>query len=75
MASGVTETTRLHFTDELEFLRQVSQQYSLKQLLAVSQLTLATRHQLEQNISFQNVSEQLTIQIVQTLNGKTGARV
>ena len=75
VASGVTETTRLHFTDELEFLRQVSQQYSLKQLLAVSQLTLATRHQLEQNISFQNVSEQLTIQIVQTLNGKTGARV
>lgn len=75
VASGVTETTRLHFTDELELLRQVSQQYSLKQLLAVSQLTLVTRHQLEQNISFQNVSEQLTIQIVQTLNGKTGARV
>ncbi|EEW53837.1 DNA polymerase III subunit delta' [Limosilactobacillus antri] len=74
VASGVTVSSRLHFADDLDLVKQVSQRYSLDQLLAVSQLTLDTRHQLEQNISFQNVSEQLTIQIVQTLNGNTGAR-
>lgn len=74
VASGVTISSCLHFADDLDLIKQVSQRYSLDQLLAVSQLTLDTRHQLEQNISFQNVSEQLTIQIVQTLNGNTGAR-
>lgn len=74
VANGVTAPDRLHFTGELELINQVSQHYSGTQLLAVSQLTLGTRHQMEQNISFQNISEQLTIQIVQTLNGQMGAR-
>lgn len=69
-ANGVQNQARLHFIDDQQLISEVSQRYSDQELLAVSQLTLATRHELEQNISFQNVVEKLTIQIVQTLTGK-----
>lgn len=39
----------------------------MSQLLTISQLTLEIRHLLSQNINFQNIVEQLTIRIVQTL--------
>lgn len=70
IANGIQEPDRLHFVNDQQLLTEVSHHYPVKQLLAVSQLTLDTRHELEQNISFQNVVEQLTIKIVQALTGK-----
>lgn len=67
IASGITDPSRLHFTNATADLQTVAGRYSAKQILAGSQLTLETRHMLEQNISFQNVAEQLTIRLVQTL--------
>lgn len=67
LANGVTSSSQLHFVDQLTTLQQVVGRYSVEQLLAVSQLTLNDRHLLSQNISFQNVVEQLTIRIIQML--------
>lgn len=67
VASGINDQDRFHFTHEQEQVKAVSQQYSIGQLLTVSQLTLTTRHSLEQNINFQNILEELTIRITQTL--------
>lgn len=66
-ANGITDQDRFHFVEELPAIKSVGQHYSMADLLTVSQLTLATRHYLEQNISFQNIFEELTIRIVQTL--------
>ncbi|MDO4902644.1 MAG: DNA polymerase III subunit delta' [Limosilactobacillus sp.] len=73
-ASGVDAAKRIHYLDSQELITKVSQHYRLSQLLAVSQLTLNTRHELEQNISFQNVVEQLTIKIIKALAGKMEVR-
>lgn len=70
VANGVTGADRLHFLGAQAQLQAVAGQYTMAQLLAVSQLTLGIRHQLSQNINFQNIVEQLTIQIVQTLRGQ-----
>ncbi|MBB1080392.1 DNA polymerase III subunit delta' [Limosilactobacillus sp. STM2_1] len=70
LASGITDPNRLHFNNALSEIREVASRYSVQQLLAASQLTLKTRHLLEQNISFQNVVEQLTIRLVQTLSAR-----
>lgn len=67
VANGVTTPERLHFVNELAQMQTLASRYSVQQLLEVSQLTLDIRHLLSQNISFQNVVEQLTIRIVQTL--------
>lgn len=67
LANGITQPDRLHFVNHMADLQQVVQQYTVKQLLMVSQLTLEDRHLLSQNISFQNVVEQLTIRIIQEL--------
>ena len=68
VSTGVTDTDRLHFSNALIAIQEVVKKYSPAQLLAVSQATLETRHMLEQNISFQNVVEQLTIRLVQILS-------
>lgn len=67
VANGVTSPDRLHFNSEQAQMQQLTERYSMTQLLTVSQLTLEIRHLLSQNINFQNVVEQLTIKIVQTL--------
>lgn len=66
--SGITAANRLHFNNILGEMGEVVRKYSPQQLLAASQLTLETRHMLEQNISFQNIVEQLTIRLVQVLS-------
>lgn len=68
VANGIATADRLHFTGELADFQELTELYSVNQLLAVSQLTLEDRHLFSQNISFQNVSEQLTIRIVQVLH-------
>lgn len=67
VANGVTDPARLHFISEQGQMQALAGQYSMQQLLTVSQLTLEIRHLLGQNINFQNIVEQLTIRIVQTL--------
>jgi DNA polymerase-3 subunit delta' len=67
IATGINDPARLHFTNAVNDLQGVASNYPASKILTASQLTLATRHMLEQNISFQNVAEQLTIRIVQTL--------
>ena len=66
--SGITAANRLHFYNILGEMGEVVRKYSPQQLWAASQLTLETRHMLEQNISFQNIVEQLTIRLVQVLS-------
>lgn len=74
IANGIQAADRLHFVSEQQQLSEVGQRYPIERLLTVSELTLGTRHELEQNISFQNVVEQLTIKIVQALTGKMEER-
>ncbi|WP_252902545.1 hypothetical protein [Paucilactobacillus hokkaidonensis] len=42
-------------------------QYSTRKITAVAQLTLTTGKLLDQNVSFQNIVEQLTIRIIDQL--------
>ena len=67
VATGINDEQRLHFNNIKTQLATVASRYTKKQLLAVSELTLAIRQMLEQNINFQNVAEQLTIRLVQVL--------
>ncbi|MFQ9705679.1 MAG: DNA polymerase III subunit delta' [Limosilactobacillus pontis] len=67
IANGVDDPERLHFVSEQGQMQALTGQYSMSQLLTISQLTLEIRHLLSQNINFQNIVEQLTIRIVQTL--------
>lgn len=60
----------IHFVPAKQQIGDVAKQYSVNQLLQVSQITLTSRRLLDQNISFQNVVEQLTIRIAQVLSGK-----
>lgn len=68
LASGVHDEKRLHFVGAIQDIQTTTSRYQVSQLLAVSQLTLKTRQMLGQNITFQNVVEQLTIRIVQQLH-------
>jgi DNA polymerase-3 subunit delta' len=68
IANGITDEHDLHFLQDQDLLRATAHNYSVSALLSISQETLTGRHLLDQNISFQNVAEQLTIKIVQTLS-------
>lgn len=70
LASGITDADRLHFNNVVNELQTTVNRYPASKILAVSQLTLETRHMLQQNINFQNVAEQLTIRLVQTLGAR-----
>lgn len=70
IATGITDSDRLHFNNIISELQATANRYSSRKILAASQLTLETRHMLEQNINFQNVAEQLTIRLVQTLSAR-----
>lgn len=67
-ANGLTEDQDLHFLQSKDLLMATASKYSVTTLLTISQETLMSRHLLDQNITFQNVAEQLTIKIVQALS-------
>lgn len=66
-ASGLADED-IHFIQAKQTIGEVANRYSINQLLQVSQVTLTSRRLLDQNISFQNVAEQLTIRIAQLLS-------
>lgn len=68
LATGVADDRDQHFTNVQDQLEKVSNQYPVATLLQVCELTLDSRRLLDQNIAFQNVAEQLTIRICQTLS-------
>lgn len=68
VANGMTAEEDLHFLQDKELLTTTAQQYSVQTLLEISQETLASRHLLDQNMAFQNVTERLTIKIAQALS-------
>ncbi|MCQ4965172.1 hypothetical protein NE652_09465, partial [Bifidobacterium pseudocatenulatum] len=67
VANGADEVDDLHFNDQLTMIKEIAQHYRLDQLLKVSELTLETRHLMDQNISFQNTAEQLSLRIINVL--------
>ena len=67
VASGISESDSLHFIDQLAIIQETAQRYRLDQLLQVSELTLETRHLMDQNVSFQNTAEQLSLRIINVL--------
>lgn len=68
IANGMTAEQDLHFLQDQELLTTTAKTYSVPALLKISQLTLTSRHLLDQNMAFQNIAEQLTIKIVQALS-------
>ena len=67
MANGIADERDQHFTNVHDQLKKVSDQYPVSKLLRVCDLTLNNRRLFDQNIAFQNIAEQLTIRICQTL--------
>lgn len=72
IANGIDDQRSQHFLNVQQQLTKVSQQYSVATILAASELTLTSRRLLDQNIAFQNVAEQLTIQLCQQLSSTKG---
>lgn len=68
IANGITDAQDLHFLQSKDLMVNTANSYSTSSLLTVSQETLTSRHLLDQNMAFQNVTEQLTIKIVQALS-------
>lgn len=68
IANGITDDQDLHFLQSKDLMVNTANSYSVSSLLTVSQETLTSRHLLDQNMAFQNVTEQLTIKIVQALS-------
>lgn len=68
IANGITDDQDLHFLQSKDLMVNTANSYSINSLLTVSQETLTSRHLLDQNMAFQNVTEQLTIKIVQALS-------
>lgn len=67
VANHVEEANDLHFVNQQALIKQTAQRYRLDQILVVCELTLATHHLMEQNISFQNTAEQLSLEIIKAL--------
>lgn len=69
LANGMADQD-LHFQMAKQAIQKAVQRYSQRQLLAASELTLKTRRMLDGNVSFQNVSEQLTIRLNNVLQAR-----
>ncbi|MGY0222423.1 DNA polymerase III subunit delta' [Limosilactobacillus fermentum] len=69
LKNRVTEPERLHFRQWQAEVAQLIMPSSAQQVLVASELTLEGRHLLDQNISFQNVVEQLTLRILLVMKG------
>lgn len=69
LKNRVTEPERLHFRQWQAEVAQLIMPSSAQQVLVASELTLEGRHLLDQNISFQNVVEQLTLCLLLVMKG------
>lgn len=69
LKNRVTESERLHFRQWQAEVAQLIMPSSAQQVLVASELTLEGRHLLDQNISFQNVVEQLTLRLLLVMKG------
>lgn len=69
LKNRVTEPERLHFRQWQAEVAQLIMPSSAQQVLVASELTLEGRHLLDQNISFQNVVEQLTLRLLLVMKG------
>lgn len=69
LKNRVTELERLHFRQWQAEVAQLIMPSSAQQVLVASELTLEGRHLLDQNISFQNVVEQLTLRLLLVMKG------
>lgn len=67
VANQTKATIKISYQAVLPAINQAIERYGNRKITMVAQLTLATRKLLDQNISFQNIVEQLTIQIVNQL--------
>lgn len=65
------DQSRLSFTGVVPVLTATAQRYHGAVVTNVAQLTLQTRRLLDQNISFQNIGEALTIKIIHELSGRS----
>lgn len=65
----VTDPEQLHFRQWQEAISQAVLRLPAKSVLVASELTLEGRRLLDQNISFQNVMEQLTLRILFVVTG------
>lgn len=69
LKNRVTEPERLHFRQWQAEVAQLIMPSSAQQVLVASELTLEGHHLLDQNISFQNVVEQLTLRLLLVMKG------
>lgn len=69
LKNRVTKPERLHFRQWQAEVAQLIMPSSAQQVLVASELTLEGRHLLDQNISFQNVVEQLTLRLLLVMKG------
>lgn len=69
LKSHTNESAPLYFEQWQQIISQGLVRYQMKQLIAVSQITLEGHRLLEQNLSFQNVAEQQTLRILKVLHG------
>ncbi|WNY95208.1 DNA polymerase III subunit delta' [Limosilactobacillus fermentum] len=69
LKNRVTEPERLHFRQWQAEVAQLIMPSSAQQVLVASELTLEGRRLLDQNISFQNVVEQLTLRLLLVMKG------
>ena len=69
LKNRVTEPERLHFRQWQAEVAQLIMPSSAQQVLVASELTLEGRHLLDQNISFQNVVEQLALRLLLVMKG------
>ncbi|MEN2316591.1 DNA polymerase III subunit delta' [Limosilactobacillus fermentum] len=69
LKNRVTEPERLHFRQWQAEVAQLIMPSSAQQVLVASELTLEGRHLLDQNISFQNMVEQLTLRLLLVMKG------
>ena len=62
-------TNLIHFQQWYQPLSEVVSRLSSEQILFISERTLGLRHQLDQNINFQNILEQFVLQCFTRLGG------
>jgi len=60
-------TTKISYQTVIDAINKAVLQYSTRKITAVAQLTLTTGKLLDQNVSLQNIVEQLTIRIIDQL--------
>lgn len=72
VANQEIATDKISYQSALTTMKSFVQQHSPRKVTTVAQLTLSTSKMLDQNVSFQNVVEQLTIRIIEQLKEEAG---